>query len=273
MSQIINPQRKHIRDDKLPHFFCPGCGCGQVLNYFLRAVDELKINLDNMVTIGGVGCTARIPIYLKSDTFHGIHGRTLAWATGIKLHNPDLPIVIFAGDGDIASIGGNHFIHSARRNLDVTVIVVNNLNFAMTGGQVAPTTPSKSITMTTPYGNMESSFDICNLAIAAGATHVSRWTTNKPLQTIKAFKDALQHKGFSIVEVISQCPTHFGRYALKSGKPQVLIDWIEERTITHSDADKLTEEEKKNKFILGEFINIEKPIYKGSSVYVEEECR
>jgi len=265
-----NPQREHIRDNKLPHFFCPGCGCGQVLNYFLRAVDEEGLNLDEMVTIGGVGCTARIPVYLKTDTLHGVHGRTLAWATGIKLHKPEIPVVIFAGDGDLASIGGNHFIHAARRNLDVTVILVNNLNFAMTGGQVAPSTPSELKTMTTPYGNKEPNFDICNLAVAAGATYVSRWVTDRPNQVIQGIKDAMKHKGFSLIEIISQCPTHFGRYALDSGNPKVLMDWIKDLTVTKVIADKMTKEEIKGKFIIGEFVNEEKPIFQGSSVYKEE---
>ena len=173
-----------------------------------------------MVTIGGVGCTARIPVYLHADTLHGVHGRTLAWAMGMKLANPELKVVVFAGDGDAVSIGGNHFIHAARRNLDVTMIVVNNLNFAMTGGQVAPTTPINSVTTTTPYGSGEPSFDICKLAEAAGATYVARWTPNKPLQAIKSIKTALSHKGFSVVEIVAQCPTHFGRYAIGSGKPE-----------------------------------------------------
>lgn len=268
MSEIkINPNRKYIRNGKLPHFFCAGCGCGQVLNYFLQAVDDLKLDMDNMVAIGGVGCTARIPVYLKTDMLHGVHGRTLAWATGIKLHRPELPVVIFAGDGDLASIGGNHFIHAARRNLDVTVIMVNNLNFAMTGGQVAPTTPTELVTMTTPYGNSEPDFDICKLAVAAGASHVVRTTTNKPMQSVNAIKNALQHKGFSLVEIVSQCPTHFGRYALKTGSPKKLVDWIEERSLTIARAEKLSDEEKAGKFILGEFIKVERPIYSGSSTY------
>src|SRR6056297_1599633 len=214
MSEKINPLRKYIRNGNLPHFFCPGCGCGQVLNYFLKAVDDLKMNLDEIITIGGVGCTARIPVYLSTDSFHGVHGRTLAWTTGIKLYRPELKVVIFAGDGDLVSIGGNHFLHAARRNLDVTVFMVNNFNFAMTGGQVAPTTLFNSITMTTPYGSKENPFDICQLAKCSGATYVCRWSTAKPLQTIKSMKKALQHKGFSMVEILSQCPTNFGRYAL-----------------------------------------------------------
>ena len=165
----INPNRKFLRPEKLPHFFCSGCGCGQVLNYYTQALDELGMDPERMLHIAGVGCTARIPVYLKTDMFHGVHGRTLAWATGVKMMQPDLPVVIFAGDGDVASIGGNHLIHAARRNLDVTVVMVNNMNFAMTGGQVAPTTPEEVKTMTTPYGNAEPRFDVCELVVAAGS--------------------------------------------------------------------------------------------------------
>lgn len=267
MTEHVNPQRRHIRPGGLPHFFCPGCGCGQILNYFLRAVDELGLNLDKMVTIGGVGCTARIPVYLNADALHGVHGRTLAWATGIKLHRPELKVVIFAGDGDAASIGGNHFIQAARRNLDVTVILVNNLNFAMTGGQVAPTTPLQATTMTTPYGSGEPPFDLCQLAAAAGATYVSRSTTNRGPQTIRYIKTALEHSGFSLVEVISQCPTHFGRYALGSGRPADLLKWIEERSVNLAEAEKLPANERAEKFVLGEFVKTVRPVFRGTTIY------
>lgn len=270
MKVLINPQRRHIRKGYLPHSFCPGCGCGQVLNFFLRAIDELKLELDSMVVIGGVGCTARIPVYLNADALHGVHGRTLPWATGIKLHRPDLKVVIFAGDGDAASIGGNHLIHAARRNLDVTVVVVNNLNFAMTGGQVAPGTPSGLITMTTPYGNCEPPLDLCQLVVEAGATYVSRWTTTKAPQAIRALKKALQHRGFSLVEIISQCPTYFGRYALGSGRTDSVLRWIEERSVTLAQAQKLSEEERAGKFILGEFIKTKRPIYAGTTLCVKD---
>jgi len=270
MSEKINPLRKYIRNGNLPHFFCPGCGCGQILSYFLKAVDDLKMNLDEIITIGGVGCTARIPVYLSTDSLHGVHGRTLAWATGIKLYHPELKVVIFAGDGDLVSIGGNHFLHAARRNLDVTVFMVNNFNFAMTGGQVAPTTLFNSITMTTPYGSKENPFDICQLAKCAGATYVSRWSTAKPLQTIKSMKKALQHKGFSMVEILSQCPTNFGRYALKTGDPEKVLQWIEDKSILMSKAEEKSEDELKDKFILGEYIDIQKPVFQGTTVFKEE---
>ncbi|PWM01308.1 MAG: 2-oxoglutarate synthase [Clostridiales bacterium] len=261
----INPARDMLRPEKLPHFFCSGCGCGQVLNYYTQALQELSMRPEEMLHIGGVGCTARIPVYLKTDMFHGVHGRTLAWATGVKMVRPDLPVVIFAGDGDLASIGGNHFIHAARRNLDVTVVMVNNMNFAMTGGQVAPTTPDKAITMTTPYGSAEKPFDVCQLAIAAGATHVERWTTTRPQQCKKAMERALQHKGFSLIEIVSQCPTHFGRYALKSGSPKVLMDWIEANTYIQAQAKNMTDAEKAGKLLVGEFLRVEKPVYAGTN--------
>ena len=269
MKEKINPLRKYIRNGKLPHFFCPGCGCGQILSYFLRAVDDLQLDFKKIITIGGVGCTARIPIYLNTDSLHGVHGRTLAWATGIKLYKPDLKVVIFAGDGDLVSIGGNHFLHAARRNIDVTVIMVNNFNFAMTGGQVAPTTLYDSITMTTPFGSKENTLDVCKLAVCTGATYVARWSTAKPIQTVKSIKKALQHEGFSLVEILSQCPTNFGRYALRTGDSQKVLEWIEEKSIAKTKAEKLSEDELKNKFILGEFVHKKQPVFQGTSLFRE----
>lgn len=266
----MNPLRRFIRHEngreKLPHFFCSGCGCGQVLNYFLQTMDKLGLDVTRMVGIGGVGCTARMPVYLNCDVLHGVHGRTLAWAMGIKLMQPDLPVVIFAGDGDLTSIGGNHFIHAARRNLDVTVICVNNLNFAMTGGQVAPTTPLRVHTMTTPYGNAEPRFDMCRLAVAAGASHVERWTTTRPAQCAAAIERALRHKGFSLVEIVSQCPTHYGRYALRSGSPEVLTQWIDDNTLTAKQAEGKTEAELDGKLVCGEFVREERPVFAGTTL-------
>lgn len=260
-----NPNRRFLREEKLPHFFCAGCGAAQVLNYFTQAVDALNIDPQQMLTIGGVGCTARIPVYLKSDTFHGVHGRTLAWATGVKLVRPELPVVIFCGDGDLASIGGNHFIHAARRNLDVTVVMVNNLNFAMTGGQVAPTTPEHMRTMTTPFGSAEPNFDVCKLAAGAGASHVERWTTAQSTQCVAAIKRALEHKGFSLIEIVAQCPTHYGRYALGTGNPVACLEWIKNNTLTVKQAEGMSEEELKGKFVCGAFVQKERPIYTGTS--------
>jgi 2-oxoglutarate ferredoxin oxidoreductase subunit beta len=184
----------------------------------------------------------------------------------MKLHNPNLKVVIFAGDGDAAAIGGNHLIQAARRNLDVTMIVVNNLNFGMTGGQAAPTTLQHFKTTTTPYGNVEKPFDICQLAITAGATFVSRWSPAKPLRAIKAIKNALQHVGFSFVEIICQCPTNFGRKALSTGDPVKTLDWIKESSVTVKQAAELSTEEKAKRFVLGDFLQKTEPAFAGSSV-------
>ena len=263
----VDLARTYLRDKSLPHFFCPGCGAAQVMNYFVRAAETVDLNFDRLVAIGGVGCTARIPVYLDADALHGIHGRTLAWATGMKLHNPDLKVVIFAGDGDIAAIGGNHLIHAARRNLDVTVIVVNNLNFGMTGGQAAPTTPSNLKTMTTPYGNVEPPFDLCQLAETAGATFVSRWTTATARQGIRALEGALKHEGFSFVEFVSQCPTNFGRRALRSGDPVEGVRWITDHSVTRSDSrDSKDEASEDALFVLGDFVDTRRPVFQGSSL-------
>jgi 2-oxoglutarate ferredoxin oxidoreductase subunit beta len=255
----VNPLRKYLRDWALPHFFCPGCACGQILNFFLRAADEMNLDMDKLVAIGGVGCTARVPVYIKAEALHGVHGRTLPWATGIKLHNPELNVVVFSGDGGIAAIGGNHLIQAARRNLDVTVIVNNNMNYAMTGGQVAPTTPLDSYTTTTPRGNKEKTFDLCTLSEAAGATFVSRWTTNHSRLIIKAIKEGMTHRGFSLIEILGQCPTHFGRYALGSADPRVMLDWMKERTVTKAKAATMSEEELEGKIVVGTFVKKDLP--------------
>ena len=271
MTEDINPLRKYLRKDSLPHFFCAGCGAAQVLNFFVQAADAIQLDFDNLVTIGGVGCTARIPVYLDAETLHGIHGRTLHWATGIKLHNPKLKVVIFAGDGDAAAIGGNHLIHAARRNLDVTMIVVNNLTFGMTGGQAAPTTLQRLRSTTTPFGNLEEPFDLCKLVVAAGGTYVARTSTLRPRPAITMIKKALEHKGFSFVEVISQCPTNFGRKAIGTGDTVEGVKWIDEHSLTIQQADKLPDEELGDKFVLGTFIDVERPVYYGGSVFPREE--
>lgn len=271
MAEVVNPLRKYLRKDSLPHFFCSGCGAAQVLNFFVQAADAIHLDFDNLVTIGGVGCTARIPVYLDADTLHGIHGRTLPWATGIKLHNPKLKVVIFAGDGDAAAIGGNHLIHAARRNLDVTMIVVNNLTFGMTGGQVAPTTLRGLKTATTPFGNLEEAFDMCKLVTAAGGTYVARASTFRPRLAINAIKKALGHHGFSFVEIISQCPTNFGRKSIGSGEAVSGVKWIEEQSLTLQEASELTDEQRIDKFVLGTFVETTRPVYMGGSIFPMEE--
>lgn len=266
-----HPLKKYLRPGSLPHFFCSGCGSAQVLNFFLKAANDLGLDFDQLVAIGGVGCTARVPVYIRAESLHGVHGRTLPWATGIKLHNPELKVVIFSGDGDAAAIGGNHLIQAARRNLDVLMIVANNLNFAMTGGQVAPTTLEKTRTTTTPYGNVEPRFDLCKLVAAAGGTYVARTTTYRPVSAINAIKKGLQHQGFSFVEIITQCPTNYGRRAIGTDVPAETVQWIQNHSLQLSKVDQYTDEQLEESFVLGTFVDEQRPVFKGSSYYFPEE--
>ena len=270
---VEHPNLKYLRKGSLPHMFCPGCACGQILNNFLYAVDELKLDMRKLVTIGGVGCTARIPAYLKIDAIHGIHGRTLGFATGVKLANPELKVVILTGDGDAAAIGGNHLIQAARRNLDVTMIIDNNGSYAMTGGQVSPVTPTGATTTTTTRGNIESPFDLCKLVEAAGATYVSRWTTAHTAQLIKSFKEGIQHKGFSFIEVVGQCPTIYGRYCLGLREPVDNLNWLRNSSVTREQAEKMKPEELKDKIIVGNFVKKDLPTLNDRYEIMEKSVR
>ncbi len=271
MTEPINPLRKYLRPDSLPHFFCSGCGAAQVLNLFTQAADELQLDFDKLVGIGGVGCAARIPVYLNIEALHGIHGRTLAWATGVKMAKPELKVIVFAGDGDAAAIGGNHLIQAARRNLDVTMIVVNNLTFGMTGGQVAPTTPHLSRSTTTPYGNPEEPFDLCKLVEAAGGTFVARTSTYRPRVAVNLLKKALRHEGFAFLEIVTACPTYFGRKAIGSGEPVKLLQWIEDNSVGKKQAEGMEDEQLAGKFVLGTFVDKVRPVYRGGSLLPNEE--
>lgn len=247
--------------DRMPHIFCSGCGCGQIMNVMLKAVDELELDINKIVFVGGVGCNSRQVCWIKAYAMHGLHGRAFAWATGIQLSAPDLKVIVLTGDGDCAAIGGNHFIHAARRNIDMTVVVCNNFTYGMTGGQFAPTTPLGVITTTTPLGSFENPFDLCDLARSAGATYISRWSTIRYRQLLKSFKKGIQHKGFSFIEVVSSCPTNYGRRELKSSEPLINFNKIKEMTITEKEALKLSPEDVKGKIIMGEFHEEEKPTW------------
>ena len=247
----MNPlAEKYIRKAGLPLIFCPGCGDGTVLNVFLRAVDELGI-FDDLALVGGIGCSGWLPTYLKSDVLHVLHGRAIPFACGLKLTDPKRKVVVFTGDGDCVGIGGNHFIHAARRNIDVTVIMINNGIYGMTGGQVAPTTPLKGRTQTSPYGNLEFPFDVCELARSAGATYIARWTAAHPIPLLGAVKEGINHPGFSFVEVMAQCPTQAGRYLEGSSKPGVLLENLKKRAITVEKAKETPEGELAGKFVVG----------------------
>jgi 2-oxoglutarate ferredoxin oxidoreductase subunit beta len=208
---VDNPVERYLRNERMPHIWCPSCGIGITVNCFARALDESGLDLDKLAIVSGIGCTGRVAGYMNFDSFHTTHGRAIPFATGMKLADPSLKVVVYSGDGDLFAIGGNHFIHAARRNIDMTVICVNNLTYGMTGGQLTPTTPEEAIASTTPYGTFEHPFNLPYLAESCGAVYVARWTTYHVTQMKKAMKEALLKKGFSFVEVISPCPTLYGR--------------------------------------------------------------
>jgi 2-oxoglutarate ferredoxin oxidoreductase subunit beta len=257
-------REKYLRDGMLPTIFCNGCGHGNAIDYTLWAIEELGLDLDNITLVSGIGCSSRIPGYINADGLHTTHGRALAFATGVKAANPDTTVIVFTGDGDCAGIGGNHFIHAARRNIDMTVILLNNFIYGMTGGQLAPTAPKGSIATTAPYGNIEAPFNICELGKALGAAYVARWPVFYPYQPIKSIKEGIQTKGFALIELMSPCPTAYGRRN-KLGKIDSLWTWYEDNTILVEEYDKImnygTDEEKEqveDKFQIGVFQNVRK---------------
>lgn len=241
---------KYLRRDALPFLWCPGCGNGTILGAAIRAIEELGI-IDEIALVGGIGCSGWIPTYINADVMHVLHGRALPCATGLKMSDPRRKVIVFTGDGDCLGIGGNHFIHAARRNMDITVIMVNNQIYGMTGGQVAPTTPSMAKTSTSPSGNPELPFDACALAKGSGATCIARWTAGHPRQLQRAIKEAVSHEGFAFVEVLSQCPTQAGRIIYGTADPASLLDTLTSRTITVASAKKRSPQELRGKFLIG----------------------
>lgn len=241
----------YLRLDKMPHIWCSGCGNGIALMSVLRAIDNLKLEKSRVVMVSGIGCSSRAVGYVDFNTLHTAHGRAIPFATGIKLANPRLHVIVVAGDGDIIAIGGNHFIHAARRNIDITVIMFNNANYGMTSGQYSPLTPINSITSTSKYGAMERAFDMCQLAQAAGAVYVARGTTYHVRLLDDLIKQAVQIKGFSFVEIISACPTYYGRYN-KYATPVDMLKWQRDSAVNLKQAGILNPEELKTKFVIGE---------------------
>lgn len=245
---------QYVRLDTLPHIWCSGCGNGIVTQGILRAIHSLGLQQDNVVVISGIGCCSRAVGYVDFNTLHTAHGRAIPFATGIKIARPDLTVIVFGGDGDITAIGGNHFIHGARRNIDITVIIFNNFNYGMTSGQYSPLTPSESITATSPYGNVERSFDACELGRVSGATYVARSTAFHVRQLPGLVAKGIENKGFSLIEVITQCPTYYGRMNRMSS-PVEMLKWQRDNAINVKQASLLSEEEKKGKFVVGELYN------------------
>jgi 2-oxoglutarate ferredoxin oxidoreductase subunit beta len=200
-----------FRQDRLPHIYCAGCGNGTIINCTLEAIEEMGWKKEETIFVSGIGCSSRAPGYILTDSLHTTHGRALPFATGVKMARPGFHVVVFTGDGDLAAIGGNHFIHACRRNIDITVVCMNNQIYGMTGGQGSPTTPKGALSTTTPYGSAEPAFDLCELAIAAGANYVARWTSYHVKELTKAVKVGLETPGLSFIEAMVQCPTNYGR--------------------------------------------------------------
>lgn len=236
-----------FRVDQLPHKWCPGCGHGIILQSLVRAIAQTGIEKSKIVVVSGIGCSGRATKFLNLNTIHVTHGRAIAFATGIKFANPDLHVIVLTGDGDLSAIGGNHFIHGCRRNIDISVIVFDNSIYGMTGGQFSPLTPKNSISSTTPYGNIDNEFDLCSLAISAGASFVCRAITAEVRPMIKMITESLIHHGFSLVDAISQCPVHFGRKNGIDGAVEML-KLQKDRYVEKKSWDKLSGKDK-NKFL------------------------
>lgn len=249
-----------LRTDRIPHIWCTGCGIGTTFSSCLTAIKLSGLDLCKVVMVSGIGCSGRAAGYIKLDSFHTTHGRAIPFATGLKLANPELNVIVFSGDGDLFAIGGNHFIHAARRNIDLTVICVNNLNYGMTGGQVAATTPFQAKTTTTPVGNPESPFNLPLMAYASGATYVARWTILHTRDLTNSIEEALQKKGFSFIEVLSPCPVNYGRRNKETSFDTLKM--YQERGIIRNNANpsELDIDFEKG-IVLGKFIDLDRPTF------------
>jgi 2-oxoglutarate ferredoxin oxidoreductase subunit beta len=261
MTAVANPVEQFLRSERIPHIWCPGCGIGTTVNAFARAVIASGLDPKKVVVVSGIGCSGRVAGYVSFDSFHTTHGRAIPFATGLKLANPELTVVVYSGDGDLSAIGGNHLIHAARRNLDLKVICINNLVYAMTGGQSAPTTPESANTSTSPYGSFEPDLNLPKLLDAAGASYVARWTTFHVKQTERAMLDLLRKKGFGFLEIVSQCPTLYQR---RNGMGDGLeaVKFYKEHSKIKNDAplDELAMD-KVGEIICGKFVDRERPEY------------
>lgn len=257
----LAPVRDYLRKDKkLPTVWCAGCGAGIVQTALLTAIHELSIPRDRILFVSGIGCTGRMPTYVDFNTIHVTHGRAIPCATGLKIVNPDFVVLTAMGDGDAAAIGGNHLIHAARRNIDINAIIVNNHIYGMTGGQYSPTTPLNFFASTAPYGCQEPPFDLCQLVAGAGGTFVARATVYHFAMMVNFFRKAIQHKGFSMVEVMSDCPTGFGRRN-KLGSAVKMIQYLKDNAVRLRNWEHMPPEERDGKFPIGLFAESEREEY------------
>lgn len=257
---------QYARMDKLPHIWCPGCGHGVVMRSVMKAIEELGLERDKVCIVSGIGCSSRAPGYMDFNTLHTTHGRALAFATGLKLANPELEVIVLTGDGDASAIGGNHLIHACRRNIGLTTIVFNNNIYGMTGGQYSPTTPTHEKGTTAPYGNIDRNFDLCELAKGAGATYTGRSTVYHADLLIKLIKKGIENKGFSMVEAVSLCPTYYGRKN-KKGNAVDMMNFLKDNAIRVEKAKDMTAEELESKIVIGE------TSHKTLPEYTDEYCK
>jgi 2-oxoglutarate ferredoxin oxidoreductase subunit beta len=250
-----------LRTDRMPHIWCPGCGIGTTVNCFAAAIERSGIDRKKICVVSGIGCTGRVAGYVRLDSFHTTHGRAIPFATGLALANPELRVVVYSGDGDIAAIGGNHLIHAARRNVNITVICVNNFIYGMTGGQVAPTTPQEARASTAPYGCYEPPFNLPYLAESCGAVYVARWTAAHVRQLSRAMAEALQKNGFSFVEAIAPCPTLFGRLNRAGDGLDMMKFYRDNSEIQNQAPTRELDIVHKGKIIVGKFVDKQAPTY------------
>lgn len=256
-----SPMADVLRMDRMPHIWCPGCGIGSEVNSFAEAVKRSGIDPKKLVVVSGIGCTGRVAGYVNFDSIHTTHGRAIAVATGVKLANPELTVVVFSGEGDLSGIGGNHLIHAARRNMDLVVICNNNFTYGMTGGQVTPTTPNTAVASTTPYGNYEYPFSLPFLMDAAGATYIARWTSMHSRNVTQSIEEALLRKGFSFIEIISPCTTLYLRRNRLGDGVDMLQHYQENSIIKHGCDTRETAVDYQGKIVVGKFVEKNKPSY------------
>jgi 2-oxoglutarate ferredoxin oxidoreductase subunit beta len=256
-----NPVEEFLRSHRMPHIWCPGCGIGTTVNCFSRALLKSQLNLDKVAIVSGIGCSGRVAGYMDLDSFHTTHGRAIPFATGLKLARPDLTVVVYSGDGDLTGIGGNHFIHAARRNLDLKIICINNFIYGMTGGQVGPTTPVSALSTTSPYGCFEEPFNLPFLAESSGAVYVARWTVYHVRQLAHAMGEVLSKKGFSFLEIISPCPTLYQRRNRLGDGLEALKYYKEASVVRHGAPTKEVAISYQGPIVVGKFVDIERPTF------------
>jgi len=256
-----HPKDSLLRQDRLPHIWCPTCGIGTVVGAFVEAIRESGIPEENFVVVSGIGCTGRVAGYVNLDSFHTTHGRAVPFATGLHLAKPGMKVIVFSGDGDLVAIGGNHLIHAARRNMDITIICVNNFIYGMTGGQLAPTTPFHAKTTTSPFGAFEYPFNVPHLVASCGASYVARWTALHIRRLKKSMMEAIQKQGFSFVEVIAPCSTLYARRNRLGTGYDIMKFYHDNCEIRHGADTKDLDMEFQGKIIVGKFVDIEKPTW------------